>query len=227
MQIIIMAAGKGTRLRPLTSKIPKVMIRVGGKNLIEYKLDQLPKEVDEIILVVGYLADQVIGYFGNEYQGKKITYVRMKKLLGSGYCVHLCRKLVRGRFLVVNGDDLYGKNDFKKILKYDLALLAQKVKPDFRGGRITMDERGALQSIVENSLVSDKVNLVNTGLYMLNKNFFKYKLVAIKDGKEFGLPQTLVSMSRDYPVKIIKTKKWLPVNNLEELEIAEAKLKGD
>lgn len=57
MQVVFLAAGEGTRMRPLTYHVPKPMVRAGGKNLLEHNIDALPDTVDEIVIVVGYLAE--------------------------------------------------------------------------------------------------------------------------------------------------------------------------
>ena len=75
MQAVIMAAGEGRRMRPLTLELPKPLIKVAGKPILEHILDALPPEIDEVILVVGYKADMVKQHFGDSYHGRHIRYV--------------------------------------------------------------------------------------------------------------------------------------------------------
>ena len=82
-----------------------------------------------------------------------------------------------------------------------------------------------LIDIIEKELASGEKCLVNTGMMVLDQNFFKYDLVPIKGGKEFGLPQTVAKMAKDYPVKIIKTDYWLPVGYPDDLKRAEIHLR--
>ena len=63
MQAIILAAGKGTRMRPLTYDMPKAMLPVKGKPVLEYTISFLPEEIDEIIIVINHLGDQIKNYF--------------------------------------------------------------------------------------------------------------------------------------------------------------------
>jgi NDP-sugar pyrophosphorylase family protein len=223
MQAVLLAAGEGVRLRPITEKIPKPMVEVSGKNLLERNMDLLPEEVDEVILVVGYLKEAIKDYFGDNYGNRKITYVEQKELLGTGQALHLCRDFLKGKFLVMMGDDIYSKEDIEKCLKNDWAILTQEVEGVVSGGAIKLDENENLKSIQEGFHQEEKV-LVNTGLYVLQKEFFDYDLVPIKDGKEFGLPQTLVNVAQDYPVKVEKASFWLQVGDLEQLERAREKM---
>lgn len=219
MQAVLLAAGEGTRLRPITEKIPKPMVEVNGKNLLERNMDLLPEEVDEVILVVGYLKEMIKEYFEESYGNKKITYVEQKELLGTGQALHLCKDFLKEKFLVMMGDDIYSKKDLEKCLKNDWAILTQEMNGGISGGAIKLDEDGNLRSIQEGFHKEGKF-LVNTGLYVLQKEFFNYDLVPIKDGKEFGLPQTLVKVAQDYPVKVKKASFWLQVGDLEQLERA-------
>lgn len=220
MQCVILAAGAGTRLRPLTWHVPKPMIRVAGKNLLEHNFDNLPKEIDEIILVIGYMGQQIINHFGNNYKGLKITYVKQKKLLGTGQALHECRDILSNRFMVMMGDDIYSASDMNKSLVHEQCMLVSEINGKYLGGRIVTNEAGNLADIVE-GVHNRKQSLVNTGLYVLTDKFFKYPLVRLKDKEEFGLPQTLVEVSRDYPIKIIKATKWLQINSIEGLRMAE------
>jgi NDP-sugar pyrophosphorylase family protein len=220
MQCVILAAGSGTRLRPLTFHVPKPMIRVAGKNLLEHNLDNLPKEIDEIILVINYMGQQIINHFGNNYKGRKITYIKQKKLLGTGNALHECRDILNNRFMVMMGDDIYSASDMNKSLTQDQCMLVSEISGKYLGGRIVTDEAGNLSDIQE-GVHNRKQSLVNTGLYVLTDKFFKYPLVKLKDKEEFGLPQTLVEVSRDYPVKIIKATKWLQINSIEGLRTAQ------
>lgn len=219
MQAVLLAAGRGTRLQPITKEIPKPMVEVNGKNLLERNIDLLPREIDEIIIVIGYLGGIIKAYFGNKYKNRKIIYVEQKELLGTGHALYICRDFLGKKFLVMMGDDIYSKEDIEKCLKNDWAILTQEMEGGVSGGAIKLDENKNLKLIQEGFHQEKKV-LVNTGLYVLQKEFFDYDLVPIKDGKEFGLPQTLVKVAQDYPVKVEKASFWLQVGDLEQLKKA-------
>lgn len=223
MQAIILAAGEGTRMRPLTYHVPKPMARAGGKNLLEHNIEKLPKEVDEIILVIGYLGEQIVNHFGDECGGRKIIYVRQKKLLGTAHAISLCKRYIRGRFIVLMGDDMYGKKDIKECLKHDWAWLVQKVRGKFVGGRIIYDKDGNVTEVKEgkHNVTS---GFVGTNLFVLGTEYFNYKMVPIKDGAEFGLPQTVALAAVDFPVKMIEATGWQQITDMEDLKHLHTKL---
>lgn len=224
MQAIILAAGLGTRLRPLTYDTPKPMLKIGGKSLLEYNIERLPEEVDEIIFVVKYLKEQIVDFFGQEFNGRKVAYIEQDEPLGTGHALYVCKDKIRDRFLVLMGDDIYSKEDMKKCLQYDNCMLTNEIEGEFSGGRIQLTSDGNLQDIIEGKHSRDK-SLVNTGFYVLKPEIFNYEPVQIPGSKEFGLPQTLVKMAKDYPVKIEKASEWIQISDIEGLKRAENILK--
>ena len=224
MQAVILAAGRGTRLRPITYNIPKPMIRVAGKNLIEHNINQLPNEIDELVIVVNYLAEQIINHFGNEFAGRKVKYVKQKKLLGTGHALSLCKNLLKDKFLVMMADDIYSGDDIRRCLKHERCILTKEVFGKFVGGRVKLDSSGHLDDIVEGAHNRSK-SLANVGLYVLTDKFFQYNLVPLSKKKGYGLPQTVVKVARDWPIKIEKTNFWLQINDLAGLKRAEKMLK--
>lgn len=222
MQAVILTAGRGKRMKHLTAEKNKNMLAIRGKSLLKYKLDLLPKEINEIVFVIGYHGDEIKKQFGKKYKGIKISYVVQERLNGTGGAVHKAKKLIKDKFLVIYGDDLYARKDIEKIIKFDLAVLAKEVKDVTKFGILKTDKNGNLTEIIEKPKFS-KVKLAAIGLFMLNRNFFKYKLVSIGGG-EFGLPQTLATMTKEHNIKIIKATHWLPVGRPEDLEKAEKEI---
>ncbi|MBU6390492.1 NTP transferase domain-containing protein, partial [Patescibacteria group bacterium] len=84
MQAVILAAGRGVRMNHLTANTPKPLLSVGKANLIEWKLSALPTEFDEIIIIVGYLGEQIRKHFGDQFGGKRVRYAEQKDLNGTG-----------------------------------------------------------------------------------------------------------------------------------------------
>jgi NDP-sugar pyrophosphorylase family protein len=125
----------------------------------------------------------------------------------------------------MNGDDLYDAGDMAEMAGHQLAILAKASEAPGRFGAFRTDEAGRLIDIIEGGQVPAG-GLVNAGIYALDRRFFDYPLVPIKDGKEFGLPQTLVLMAKDHPISVIKAHFWLPIGYPEDLEKAGRIIKG-
>lgn len=211
-----MAAGLGTRLRPLTEKTPKPLILVGGIPLLGRSISTLPDSIDELIMIVGHHADQIRAYVPSVWK-KKLQFVEQTELLGTGHALTVAKPLLADRFLVINGDDLYSKSDLDRLTKTELGMLVYKLPSPIRAGRPIIAKDGTLQSIEESALT----DLVNCGAYLVNQSFFNYPLVKLPKRNEYGLPQTLATMAHDFPIKIIEAKFWMPVGTHEELAAAE------
>jgi bifunctional UDP-N-acetylglucosamine pyrophosphorylase/glucosamine-1-phosphate N-acetyltransferase len=220
MQAVILAAGRGTRMNHLTNGTPKPMIKIGGKNLIEWKIERLPKEIEEVIIVIGYLGDQIKNYFGTNFAGKKITYVEQGDLYGTGSALFKTKDLLKGKFIVMMGDDIYGENDIKNSLSNGWSILTEKVKTPKKGAKIIINpEDKTIKDILEKEDL--KVgDLNNAGMYVLGKEIFDYPLVPIGNG-EFGLPQTIVKALKDFPIKIVEETGWIQVTSPEDVEKAD------
>lgn len=106
IQAVILAGGKGTRLRPLTYEIPKVMIDINGRPFLQYVLELLHKKgISNIVLLVSYLGEQIEKYFGDGKKfGLDITYSYEDPPLGTGGALKKAERLLLPEFLLVNGD---------------------------------------------------------------------------------------------------------------------------
>jgi len=108
MQTVILAAGKGTRMGPLTTKTPKPMLPVADRPLVAHTVDAaVAGGASELIVVVGYGGEAVRSYFGGEYRGVPVTYATQERPLGTAHAVRMASEHLDGPFAVLNGDDLY------------------------------------------------------------------------------------------------------------------------
>jgi len=219
MQVVILASGKGKRMGDLTKITPKPMLKINGKPLLEHKLNALPKEITEIVFVIGYRGEFIMDYFKNKFNGKKVTYVFQRNPNGTGTALHLAKSLLGEKFLVMNGDDLYHKKDIKKMMKHDLAILGYAVDDVTKFGIMRKNKKGNLIDIIEKPKRS-KDNLANVGLYTLNKKIFAYDLVRSNSG-EFYLTDIVTAMAKDHKIKVEKASQWHPIGNLDDLKKAE------
>jgi len=204
----------------LTNELPKPLLKISGRPILEYTLQNLPQEITEVILVVGYKGEMIKEHFGNEFEGRKIKYVEQTELKGTGAAVFLVKDLVDDKFMVLMGDDLYHKDDLGKLMPYDLAVLVKEIEKNDRFGVVEMDEEGYLKSVIEFKDLKDRqmdTHLVNSAAYILNKEFFNYPLAPIFGGKEFGLPQALAQMADKYKIKVVKADVWHPNTSEDDL----------
>ena len=225
MQLVILAAGRGTRMGELTNSTPKPMLEVAGRDLLRHKLEALPEEIDEVVMVIGYLGDKIKASFGDSYNGRPIKYVHQEKLEGTGKALWLCKDLLKDKFMVMMGDDIYSKDDVIKCAKNDWAILVKRIEIMKRGGRIILDEKGHLKDIIEGENHNVKNAITNTGLYVLKKEIFNYELVKLANKEEWGLPQTLLKAVKDFKVKVVESTFWLPLSEPIDLKLAEENLK--
>jgi UDP-N-acetylglucosamine diphosphorylase / glucose-1-phosphate thymidylyltransferase / UDP-N-acetylgalactosamine diphosphorylase / glucosamine-1-phosphate N-acetyltransferase / galactosamine-1-phosphate N-acetyltransferase len=206
MQAVILAAGRGKRLGGITNKTQKCLVRVAGTPILERLLQTLPPVVHEVVLVVGYCAEKVRAYFGDEWDGKSIQYVEQDELLGSGDALHAAKHLLHNRFLVLNGDDLYQIKDLEQLLAHELAMLVYDYGKPVRTGKPVINEEGFLTAILPDS----ESQMVNTGAYVLDERFFDYPLErAGASNTELGLPHTIAAMAGTLPVKAVIATHWM------------------
>lgn len=222
MQCVFLAAGLGTRLRPITDEIPKPMVRVAGKPILEWNLERLPTVVDEVIFIVGYKQEKIREYFGEVWRDKKISYVEQKEYLGTGHAVAICKEVLREPFLVMNGDDLYAAADMAAAATNCPSITAMHLDDTGKFSPIVTNDLGNFSGITELTNVKDA--RINIGLYCLDRRYFDVPLAPIRGGKEFGLPHTIATMAQTIPVKALEATFWMPVGTPEELAAANERL---
>lgn len=208
-------------MRPLTLTTPKPMLQVGGKPLLHHIFDTLPEEVTEVILVVGYLGEQIKSYFGDQFGRLKVTYLEQPGKLGTAHALGLARKALAGeRFLMLYADDLQSKADIAECVKYPLAILVKEVEDPRRFGVVVTDESGYITKLVEKP-ENPPSNLVSIGVMVLDDRIFNYPAPQQENGEQY-LTDSLAAMAKDYQVKVVPASFWLPVGYPEDLQKAEA-----
>ena len=226
MQAVILAAGRGTRMGALTDNTPKPMMKVGGKNLLEHKFDALPDEIDEIIIIVGYLGGMIQKYFGGEYNGKRIFYIEQEVLNGTAGALELARPILHDRFLILMGDDLYAPLDIERATQVpegSWAIAGLAVEELGSAANIEVDASGVATAVVEAADHGGGPGYVNTGLYTLDMRFFDYPLVLKSVGSnEYGLPQTMIHAG--IPIVLVPATSWIQITAPEDIERAEEML---
>ena len=210
MKAIILAAGKGTRMMPLTQKRPKPLLEIANKPILEYDLDALHGLVDEVLIVVGYKKETIMKYFGTKYKGMKLTYIIQKDVCGTGNAVLQCEPFVKGSFLVMNGDDIYPRKAMKDCLKPKYSILGQEVTDPEKFG-VLKTKGKCLDCIVEKpkKFVS---NLANTNLHKVDDSVFSILKNMKKSTRgEYEFVDAVTELAKKEKVTCVVTKEWRPV----------------
>jgi len=178
LKAAIIAGGLARRLRPITEAIPKVLVEVAGRPIIEWQIEWLKKYgVDTIVILAGYLYEKIINYLGSGSRyGVNVVYVIEDEPRGTGGALKNAEKVLSDDvFLAVNGDII---TDIQiprliKSLREDKALAAMALVPlKSPYGVVRMDEKGYIRSFMEKPVL--KEYLINAGVYALKPGVFKY-----------------------------------------------------
>lgn len=225
VQVIILCGGKGTRFLPLTENIPKVLVEICDRTVLEHKLDALVDIASEIILVVGYLKEKIIESIGDNYNGVPIRYVEQKEQLGTGHAMNCCKEFLNYKFMVLNGDDIYSKSDLETLADCEFGIIGMEVINPSSFGVLEIDREDNLVRLIEKP-ESPPSNLVNVGAYMFTTDIFTFELKLSSRG-EYEITDYLNFLIKNGgSIKVIPTNFWLPVGNPDELNTAEFALRN-
>lgn len=175
--VILMAGGKGVRLRPLTENTPKPLLKVGDKPIIEHNIDRLAKVgIKNVHLSINYLGEQLEDYFGDGSQKNlNIKYVKEKKPLGTLGSILLVESFANDTIIVMNSDLLTNIDfeDFYNLFREstaDMAVATTSYHVDVPYAVLEVDEKNGVKSLKEKPRYT---YYSNAGIYMLKKKLLK------------------------------------------------------
>lgn len=192
-----MAGGKGTRLQPFTSILPKPLIPVQNKTMIEHIIEQFTEfGSNNFFLTINYKGKILKAFFDELDPKYKINYIEEKKPLGTAGSLYFLKNKIKTPFFVTNCDVII-KTNYSKLLKFhkegkfDISLVASTKEYEIPYGTCELDKKGNLLQINEKPKYDF---LVNSGLYLLNpeilkivpKNKFYHITQLIEDSKKIG-----------------------------------------
>lgn len=182
MQGIIIAGGKGTRIQSITATMPKTLLPINGKSLLNHSIEYLKRNgCNNIIICCGYLGDKIREYIkGNKY-GVPIKFSMENKPLGTAGPLHLIKNLLEDEFIVLFGD-IYATVDLKKILQFhrekkgDATLVLHHSDHPQDSTVVKIDKQNKLLSFVEKPGKNWKKygNLTKTSLYIIKKGVISF-----------------------------------------------------
>ena len=211
MKAIILAGGRGKRLRPITDYVPKPLIPIKNIPIIEWQLKYLKKfGIDEVIICTGYKQDMIENYLDSKKIGIKIHYSIEKTPLGTGGAIKKAAKMIKDKsFFVINGD-IITNIDLKKLSKIDNSVAAVELRTKF-GILETKDDK--ITKFKEKKEVSDL--WMNAGIYYLQKSILKD--LPIKGDVEKTVFPDYAKQGKLHLVKF-KDVKWYSVDSFKDME---------
>ncbi len=215
MKAVILAAGEGNRMRPLTYTRPKVMLPIANKPILEHLLLEAKKAgIEEFILVTGYHDEQVRDYFGNGAKwGLNIAYCTQRRQLGTADALKMVKGLVEGNFLLINGDIIVSGEDIQKLAKKsDNTISIVEVK-DTRDLGIVAVKQNRVVNIYEKT-EKPPSHLANAGLYLFTPDIFQAVAHTEKSPRgEYEITASLqLLIDRGQPILAQKISYWLDLS---------------
>ena len=219
--VIIMAGGKGTRMRPFTKVLPKLLLpAIKDKSVIEVIIEKFLKyKKKNFILTVNYKSKIIKDFFNNIKKNYRINFYEEKSPLGTVGALAKLKNQILGDFFLINSDTIIDVNlknlySFHKKEKNDITIVAASKDYNVPYGTCRTDSDGNLKSIVEKPQFN---LLVNTGLYLINSNVIKF----IPENKKIDMDKLIALLIRNKKrIKIfsIPDKNWQDVGKWTEYE---------
>jgi len=237
MQAVVLAAGKGTRLRPLTEDKPKGMVEVADKPLITHCFDQLiDLGADELIVVVGYMKEVIIDHYGDAYEGVPITYTHQREQNGLAHALLTVEEYIDDDFMLMLGDNIFQANLQDVVRRQredraDAAFLVEEVPwdDDSRYGVCDTNQYGEITDVVEKP-DDPPSNLVMTGFYTFTPAIFHAcHLVQPSNRDEYEISDAIdLLIQSGRTIDAIGLDGWrIDVGYPEDRDEAERRLTGD
>jgi bifunctional UDP-N-acetylglucosamine pyrophosphorylase/glucosamine-1-phosphate N-acetyltransferase len=224
VKAVVLAAGEGVRLQPITLTRPKHLISIGGKPILEHCLTAIKAcGISEVVIVVHYMAEAIRKYFGSgEKLGLKIEYAYQKGVLGTGNAAGVVEPYVDGDFLLVYGDLLFTAEALRKVLethnhkKPSATLSVVHVERPEDYGIVELKDDGRVKRIIEKPRREEApTNLANAGLYIFSLEIFeKVKRISASSRGEWEITDAIeLLIKEEKPVFAVKISKdeWFDI----------------
>lgn len=230
MKAVILAAGEGNRMAPLTEDTPKPLLPVAGKPIIEHNIEVLERIVDEIIIVAGHNYED----FESRYSTRNsIRLVKQEEALGTGDAALQAKEYVDNKTVILNGDDLY-KDSLKKVKSIEKGVQVFKHDKPENFGVFTVED-GEVVDLNEKP-EEPASNLVNTGVYVVDSGFFDLLPELDKSERgEYEITDALEKYIANEELEFFEADFWMPCSypwnlleaNKELMKDLDSNIKGD
>ena len=233
MKAVVLAAGEGQRLEPLTNLRPKPMVPIANQPLLEYVIDSVSDAgIDEIVLVVGYKRERLQTYFGDGHRwGVDIEYAVQEKQLGTGHAVLQAEDHVDDEFLVLNGDRIITANLVEQLVEKrrnsdETVMAVTRADDPTEYGVVTLDGDRVSGITEKPRATAAPSDIVNAGVYAFDQSVFD----AIRDIEpdptgELALTAAIERHLDDEPVRAVRYRGlWVDVSYLWDVTAVTAQV---
>jgi len=216
MQAVVLAAGEGTRMRPLTENTPKPMLPVADRPLVAHTADTaIEAGAEELIFVVGYEADAVREYFGERYRGVPVSFAVQEEQLGTADAVNAAREHLDGPFAVLNGDNLYDEISLSALFEAAPSIAAYRVEDPSNYGVLSTDGNRVTEIVEKPD--EPPTELANAGAYVFPAEASEWLDVPMSDRGEREITDVVARVIREHSVTAVAVERWLDVGRPWEL----------
>ncbi|MCE2490079.1 MAG: NTP transferase domain-containing protein [Anaerolineae bacterium] len=225
MDGIILAAGRGTRMRELTQNTPKPLLPVQGRPILEWSLRALRPAVECVLVVTGYLGEQIADYMAQQCVFGDYALVEQREQLGTGHALRACRKALNDPdFLVINGDDLFHAPSLQALAATSAGVLAVQREDGSQYGVLRTNAEGELQRLHEKpppGLYPPPLQ-VYVGACRLTREILDLPLQLHPERREYELTQLVTDYAQRRPVTVVEADFWFPLGAPEDLAAAQS-----
>jgi glucose-1-phosphate thymidylyltransferase long form len=237
MKAVVLAAGEGTRLRPLTEDKPKGMVEIDGRPILTHCFERLVElDADELLVVVGYRKEDIISYYGDEFRGVPITYAHQRRQQGLAHALLTVEEEIDDDFMLMMGDNVFEANLRDAVRRQqedraDAAFLVEEVPREeaSRYGVCDTNDYGEIVEVVEKP-DDPPSSLVMTGFYTFTPAIFHAcHLVQPSDRGEFEITDAVnLLLQSGRTIDAIPLEGWrLDIGYPEDRDEAEQRLRAE
>lgn len=211
MKCVVLAAGEGKRMHPLTYTRPKVMLPIANKPLLEWNLlNARDAGLKEFLFVVGYKSEMVRNYFGDGKQWDvNIQYVNQGKALGTAHAISMAEAFVDD-FVVLCGDTIFGAHDIQNIVNKESSMgLVEVENPDEYG---LVKTKGTNVVKIYEKMEKPFSNVINAGIYHFSKSIFDViKMTGKSKRGEYEITDSINLLSKESTFEGVHLEEWRDV----------------
>lgn len=231
MKAVILAAGKGLRMKPLTEEIPKPLIEINGKSFLKRQLIELNKAgIKEVVIVVGYLKEKIIEEFGERFEGIDLKYVFQEEQKGTAHGLLYAKEFIEEDFIQVNADLIFESELIEELKdKQGNVLVLRKVDSAKGFGLVQVEKEkvtGLIEKPSEEQEKKLKKKLVNCGIYKFTPEIFNaIERISLSERNELELTDAIKLLIEKNKVEWIPVKgKFFDIGTIKELKEVEKEI---